>query len=89
MMFTMSGSIGSGSVQVIPSEVEDEEMLAVEEGVEACPVVEANAKPPGPVSSTRSRANASLRTVFLDMVESPFPAQMCAGAETRDCERRI
>ncbi len=55
MMLTISGSMGSGSVPVMPFAVDDEELLDVGEDVEVCPVPEANARPTGPVNSTRSR----------------------------------
>ena len=86
---TMSGSIGSGSVPVGPSTVGDGAAVEVGEDAEVELVPEANARPPVPANSTRNRANASLRALCLNMRESPFPAQMCAGAETRDCERGI
>src|ERR1035438_5273016 len=75
----MSGSIGSGSLPVIPAGVGEGDVVEVEEEVEVEPVPEAKARSTGPASSTRSRANASLRVVCLNMKESPFPAQMCAG----------
>jgi hypothetical protein len=75
----MSGLVGSGSVPVIPAGVGDGVVVVLEDGAEVEPVPEAKARSTGPASSTRSRANASLRVVRLNMMESPFPAQMCAG----------
>jgi hypothetical protein len=72
MMLTMSGSMGSGSVPVIPSAVGDGELLDVGEDVEVCPVPEANARPTGPVNSTRSRTHDSFRTAYLDIGRVSF-----------------
>ena len=78
-MLTMSGSIGSGSVPVIPSVVAVVEVVDVAVEVDDCPVVEAKARSTGPVNRARSRTNANFLAVRLYMGESPFPAQMCAG----------
>jgi hypothetical protein len=74
-----SGSIGSGSLPVIPAGAGEGAVDVVEEGVEVEPVPEAKARLADPASNTRSKANASLRVVCLNMKKSPFPAQMCAG----------
>jgi len=72
MRLTMSGSMGSGSVPVIPSAVGEEELLDVGEDVEVRPVPEANARPTGPVNSTRSRTHDSFRTAYLDIGRVSF-----------------
>ena len=77
-MLTMSGSMGSGSVPVIPSAVGEEELLDVGEDVEVCPVPEANARPTEPVNSTRSRTHDSFRTAYLDIGESLLFKRKCA-----------
>jgi len=76
---TTSGSMGSGSLPVIPAGVGDGVVVGVEGVGEVEPVLDAKARSTGLASSTRSSANASLRVVRLNMMESPFPAQMCAG----------
>lgn len=76
---TTSGSIGSGSVPVIPPGVDDGAAVDVEEDVEVGLVVEANAGQTGPANNTESRTNAALRLTGLNIEESPFPAQMCAA----------
>src|ERR1700733_14448851 len=58
---TMSGLVGSGSVPVTPFGVGDGGLVEVGVGVEVEPVPEAKARSTGPASSTRSKANASLR----------------------------
>jgi hypothetical protein len=58
MMVTTSGSMGSGSVPVIPSVVEVGEVVEVEELV-VCPVLEANARSTGLVSNARSTTTIS------------------------------
>jgi hypothetical protein len=78
-MLTIFGSIGSGSVPVIPSAVGVVEEVDVVTEVEAWVVLEAKARSKGPANRTRSRTNARFRAACLHMNKSPFPAQMCAG----------
>jgi len=77
MTLTTPGSIGSGSVPVIPSEVAVEEDEAVEVVVGAVP--SAKARLTGPATSASTTSNASFRAVCLYTGESPFRAQMCAA----------
>jgi len=77
MTLTTPGSIGSGSVPVIPSEVAVVEDEVV--GVVVCVVPSAKARLTGPATSASTTSNASFRAMCLYTGESPFRAQMCAA----------
>ena len=76
-MVTILGSIGSGSVPVIPSEVAVDEEEA--DGVVVCVVPSAKARLTGPATSASKTSNVSFRAVCFNTGESPFRAQMCAA----------
>ena len=78
---TMSGLVGSGSVPVIPDGVGVGVVVELDEVVEVELVPEANARSAGPASRTRNMANASLRTAYLDMGESPYERKSALGGD--------
>jgi hypothetical protein len=74
----MSGSIGSGSVPVIPVGVGDE--VAVEDDVEDGLVVsDANALAIGPVNNTGIRTYATRRETDLNIGMSPLRRKCALG----------
>src|SRR5258708_7105528 len=78
---TMSGSIGSGSVPVIPFGVGDGAVVDVEEGVEVEPVTDANARSTGPANSTSSRTKGSFRTAYLNIGSLLFQRKFALGGD--------
>lgn len=80
----MPGSIGSGSVPVIPLAVEVEDVVGAVGEFAFDPWLEANARTAGLASSRSNNAQPSLRPVFLNM-EVSFSNARVRWAETSDC----
>ncbi len=82
-MVTMPGSIGSGSVPVIPLEVEVEveEVVGAVDDVEPCPGLDAKARFAAPVNRTKSNTNARFRETCLNMGRLLFQRKCALGGD--------